>query len=203
MDDFEKLHDYFEQVAAHTAPANPPMEEKQESPVNITRRLRDRALLKRKKEEAQDKDTIYEQTRSKRQQRGKATGRGRKKIEAKELEPEPKQAVEPERELQPETEPESASVPEPEPEVNVPQEQAENAQEHSQYYDDPVTVTEHVAPLVHEEADVHGLQDKTSLLTEKEAYQETVPEQVAEVPEVLSFHVDAEEEEPQYYTPLL
>ncbi|XP_064356297.1 hemogen-like isoform X2 [Dromaius novaehollandiae] len=60
--------------------------------VIITRRLRDRELLQKRKAEAQEKDSIQEQEKSKRQKRGRGAGRerGRRPVIQAEPKPEPK-----------------------------------------------------------------------------------------------------------------
>ncbi|KAM4809373.1 hemogen isoform 2-T2 [Rhinophrynus dorsalis] len=193
MDVSEKDHRYSELTENS---ARQPHEVKQDIPV-VTRRLRDRELLKRKKEEAQEKDTFLEQA-SKRQRKGKGTGRGRRKHQVKEPEPDP------EGESAPEPEPEFAPEPEPAPEPEVSAEQTENGQEHLQHHIDPViTVSEeNLTPLlVHEEADGHVPHGSTTLITEKHEELEAGHAPLGEIPEPLSFHLDPEQEEHQYYTP--
>ncbi|XP_072260578.1 hemogen isoform X3 [Pyxicephalus adspersus] len=82
------------------------MEEKKEAPVISPRRLRDRELLKRKKEEAREKDTYQwvfgdqYQSRSKRPRQTRGTGnRRRKQVKEPELQLE--------QQLEPQPEPES------------------------------------------------------------------------------------------------
>ncbi|XP_053321763.1 hemogen [Spea bombifrons] len=188
MEGFGKDHHYSE-VAENPVQTSEHREEKQDVSVVTTRRLRDRELLKRKKEEAQEKDTFQEETRSKRQRKG--TGRGRRKQQVKQPEPQP--------------EPE----PEPEPQVHlepkIPEEHTEVAQEHLEHHEDPVTSAGgDVTLLIYEEEGGHIPNTSISSLTvEKEEVPESEPVAVSEVPEGLTFHVNAGNEEQQYYTPLL
>ncbi|XP_056408082.1 hemogen isoform X2 [Hyla sarda] len=182
MGDFEKDHHYSEPSGA-SASATGHHEVKQESPVNIRRRLRDREMLKRKKEEAQQKDTYQEQTSSKRQRKTQGTGRGRRK-QVKEREPEPY----PEPHSEPEPKPESEHEPihelqhEPRQEQHfemeaekkfelmseVPQDHVEHEKEPLVHHEDsPPTVskedTADVTLLIHEDAGGHLPQESTSL----------------------------------------
>ncbi|XP_014373516.1 hemogen isoform X2 [Alligator sinensis] len=59
--------------------------------VIITRRLRDRELLRKRKTEAQEKDTIQEE-KNKRQKRGRGAGRGRGRPLVTQPEPQPKES---------------------------------------------------------------------------------------------------------------
>ncbi|KAM8961923.1 hemogen [Pelodytes ibericus] len=183
MDEHEKNNLYSEQTE-HPAPASEKHEEKQDIPVVTTRRLRDRELLKRRKEEAQEKDTFQEQARNKRQRKG--TGRGRKKQQVAETEPEPEPHPEP--------------VPEREAHQEL-EEQTEISQEHVQHHEDPdKAVTEDVTLLIQKEEDGHIASWIPSSVTVE---QESAPVVVVEEPELLTFPLDAGHEEPQYYTPLL
>ncbi|CAI9624401.1 unnamed protein product [Staurois parvus] len=223
------------------------MKRKKEAPVISPRRLRDRELLKRKKEESREKDTYFEQnqTRSKRPRQTRATG-GRRGKQVKEpepqLEPEPtnepdhkhEQAIEPQHEPEPNIEPnhedKQATEPhgselenepdheqvtewqhefEPEDKLGIGHDvQQEFSQqeplEHLEHDEDPVvTVTEDETAetyAVHEEADGHFQHEITSLMTGKEKVTEVEPAPLIHPPEVLRF---PEQEEHQYYTPLL
>ncbi|MEE6511677.1 hypothetical protein FKM82_018352 [Ascaphus truei] len=174
MEDFKKDQHYSD-LAEHSAPASEQHEEENDIPVVTTRRLRDRDLLKRRKEEAQEKDTFQwvlgEQAKSKWQRKGKGNGRGRKKYQAKV------------------------------PESEVQEEQIENGRAHDE--GSVVTVTVDVPPVIHEEAGGHASQDNICLLTGKEEELEAGLAPVAELPEVLNFPLDAEQREQGYYIPLL
>ncbi|KAG9486600.1 hypothetical protein GDO78_006790 [Eleutherodactylus coqui] len=215
MGDFEKDHHYSELFGTSTS-ATGNHEQKQESPVNITRRLRDREMLKRKKEEAQKKDTyqwvLGEQTGSKRQRKSKATGRGRKKqVKEPEPEPQPEPEHEPvhtlhptegEQHLDKEAGNESELLP------DIPQEHFEQEQEPLVYHEDPVPTvpegeTADVTLLMHEDATGHLPPETSSLLKDKEEVAEPDPAPDTEVPEVLAFPLEQEQVEHQYYTPLL
>lgn len=248
MDGF-KIDHYSLEEAEHPAPASQHHEEEKEAPVISPRRLRDRELLKRKKEESREKDTYFEQTqtRSKRPRQTRGTGsRRRKQVTEPEqqLEPQPEsepkiepdhkheQAAEPQHEPEPHHEDEQATEPqhEPGPKNEPGHEQATEGQhefmpenklaigydvqqdlsqqeplEHLEYHEDPVvTATEGETAeetyAVHEEADGRFHQDITSLITDKEEVAEVEPEPLIVPPEVLKF---PEQEEHQYYTPLL
>ncbi|XP_077331428.1 hemogen isoform X2 [Lithobates pipiens] len=246
MDGFKIDHHSLEE-AEHSAPASQHHEKEKEAPVISPRRLRDRELLKRKKEESREKDTYFEQTRSKRPRQTRGTGsRRRKQVTEPEpqLEPQPEsepkiepdhkheQAAEPQHEPEPHHEDEQATEPqhEPEPKNEPDYEQATEWQhefmpenklvigydvqqglsqqeplEHLEYHEDPVVIategeTAEETYAVHEEADGHFQQDITSLITDKKEVAEVEPEPLIAPPEVLKF---PEEEEHQYYTPLL
>ncbi|KAM3938203.1 hemogen isoform 2-T2 [Leptodactylus fuscus] len=215
MGDTEQDHQYSEH-SGHSAPATGHHEEKHESPVPITRRLRDREMLKRKKEEAQEKDTYQEQTSSKRQRKTKGTGRGRRK-QVKEPEPEPEPLPEPEHEpvhevqydaRQEEQHHETESEKKLELLSDVPQEHAEQELEPLVHHEDPApAVTEgepaDVTLLVHEDADGHLPQETSSLLKDSEEVAVSDPEPATETSEVLAFPLEQEQFEHQYYTPLL
>ncbi|XP_040217064.1 hemogen isoform X2 [Rana temporaria] len=248
MDGFKIDHHSLEE-AEHSAPASQHHEEKKEAQVISPRRLRDRELLKRKKEESREKDTYFEQTqtRSKRPRQTRGTGsRRRKQV----IEPEPQ--LEPQPEPEPNNEPdhkhEQAAEPQHEPEPNHEDEQAAEAQhepepknkpdheqatywqhefisenklalgydaqqvlsqqeplEHLEHHEDPVVSategeTAEETYAVHEEADGHFQREITSLITDKEEVAEVEPEPLIAPSEVLKF---PEQEEHQYYTPLL
>ncbi|XP_025966935.2 hemogen isoform X2 [Dromaius novaehollandiae] len=77
---------------AYSDPSLPPSASREEYAVPdviITRRLRDRELLRKRKAEAQEKDSIQEQEKSKRQKRGRGAGRGRGRQLVTEPKPEP------------------------------------------------------------------------------------------------------------------
>ncbi|XP_035758203.1 hemogen isoform X2 [Egretta garzetta] len=82
--------------------------------VIITRRLRDRELLRKRKAEAQEKDSIQEQ-KSKRQRRGRGArrGRGRQLAVEPSLEPEPEPASQPDSQEEAEPAPSGPAPPEP------------------------------------------------------------------------------------------
>ncbi|XP_075707636.1 hemogen [Rhinoderma darwinii] len=207
MGDIEKDHHYSE-LSGTSAPAAGHHEEKQESPVNITRRLRDREMLKRKKQEAQEKDTYHEQTSSKRQRKTKGTGRGRR-MQVKE--PEPETEHEPVHELphdprQEEQQHETVAEKKCEFLSDLLQEHVEQEQE--PHHEDSVpTVTEgetaNMTLLIHEDADGHVPQETTFLLTDKEEVAVSDPAPVTEETEIIAFPLEQEQEEHQYYTPLL
>ncbi|XP_009680338.1 hemogen-like isoform X2 [Struthio camelus] len=67
--------------------------------VIITRRLRDRELLQKRKAEAQEKDSVQEQEKSKRQKRGRGAGRGRGHRPVIQAEPKPEPKPEPHPEV--------------------------------------------------------------------------------------------------------
>ncbi|XP_072260580.1 hemogen isoform X5 [Pyxicephalus adspersus] len=149
------------------------MEEKKEAPVISPRRLRDRELLKRKKEEAREKDTYQwvfgdqYQSRSKRPRQTRGTGNRRRK-----------QVKEPELQLEQQLEPQ------PEPE----------SKHESDQTSEPATEIQH-AP------------ETESKPMQKEEVAEVEPDTFINPPEVLNFPVQdtctPEQEEHQYYTPLL
>ncbi|KAM5194733.1 hemogen [Mantella aurantiaca] len=247
MDGFKKAHRSLE-VAEHSVPASQHHEEK-EAPVVSPRRLRDRELLKRKKEESREKDTYLEQTqtRSKRPRQTRGTGsRRRKQVEEPEpqLEPQPEpdpdhkheQATEPWHETEPNIDPdhkdEQAAEPQHEPEPNdepdhkqaaqseyefepenkieighdVQQVLSQHKQEHLAHREDPVVRvsedgSEEETYAINEESTGHFQHDITSLIiADKEGVADVEPEPLSDSPEVLRF---PEQEEHQYYTPLL
>ncbi|XP_068127442.1 hemogen isoform X2 [Hyperolius riggenbachi] len=214
MDGSVKDHHYSEVPPENPTPASEHHEVKEETPVSSPRRLRDRNLLKRKKEESQEKDTYHEQTRSKRQRQPRGTGRGRRK---KIVEPEPELEPEAEHE-QPEVH-EQAAEPEPDTEHEAePEHKAEieddvqlahqHEQEPLQHHDDPLIIvtddgSKDLTLVEHEEANGLLPQYTTSFMTEKEEVEEVHPEPVSEEPEILSFSMHQEQEEHHYYTPLL
>ncbi|XP_075067031.1 uncharacterized protein LOC142154248 isoform X2 [Mixophyes fleayi] len=202
------------------------------------RRLRDREALKRKREEAQDKDTFQRDFGSQRQKRARGTARGRRK-QAKELEPEPQ----PEHKLEPTHEPELEVEHVPEQEAqedpqneqkselvpDVLQEQYQHGQQPLEHQDPLPNVIEDEAAtiVIHEEAGGRLPEESTSFLKggyapvskldtaptnalqpdglfqDKIEVGEADPEPATAVPDVLSFSLHPEEEEHQYYTPLL
>ncbi|XP_067409562.1 hemogen isoform X2 [Emydura macquarii macquarii] len=83
MEGFEKEHSYSE-----SSQQPPPAGEEYSVPgVIITRRLRDRELLRKRKAEAQEKDTVQERRKSTRPKRGRVAGRGRGRRQLREPEP--------------------------------------------------------------------------------------------------------------------
>ncbi|OCU00721.1 uncharacterized protein LOC121393603 isoform X2 [Xenopus laevis] len=199
MEGFEKDYHYSDVAEISTVPSQP-QEVQQDILESITRRLRDRTLLKRKREEAQEKDSFQGQTSSKGQRKGKTTGRGRRKVQK--TEPEPDVHIE----LAPEVEPQ------PEPEVL--QEETENGQEHLHYHEDPgLTVTkegnEDATFLTHESQEAgHISHISIPFLTEDkepEPEEEASPVSLATIPlpEALSFSQEHQREEQNIYTYLL
>ncbi|KYO35019.1 hemogen isoform B [Alligator mississippiensis] len=87
MEGIGKDHAYSE--PDHQPP--PASEEYVVPDVIITRRLRDRELLRKRKTEAQEKDTIQEE-KNKRQKRGRGAGRGRGRPLVTQPEPQPKES---------------------------------------------------------------------------------------------------------------
>ncbi|KAG8595166.1 hypothetical protein GDO81_001438 [Engystomops pustulosus] len=218
MGDAEKDHHYSE-PSGPPPPAIVHHEEKQESPVPIRRRLRDREMLKRKKEEAQEKDTYQEKTSTKRQRKTKGSGRGRRKqVKEPELEPQPEPEQEPVHEVQQDQMPEEEHL-ETEAEnkfellSDVPQVHVEHEQEQKPlvHQEDSVATGTKEEPaevtlLIHEEADGHLPQETSSLLKDKEEAAESHPvpdTEVTGLPDVFAFPLDQEQVEHQYYTPLL
>lgn len=167
MDGFEKDHHYSEVPEISVVPSHL-HEAQKDVPELMTRRLRDRTLLKRKREEAQEKDSFQGQTSSKGQRKGKTSGRGRRKV----------QKAEPEPDVQSEL----ACEEEPQPTLEVLQEKTENGQELLHYHGDPdLAVTEEVnkdvAYLTHEEEAGHVSHSSIPFLSEdKELEPELEPE---------------------------
>ncbi|CAH2293654.1 Hypothetical predicted protein [Pelobates cultripes] len=195
MDNVERDHQYTE-VTENIAPAHEQHGVTHDVPVLTTRRLRDRTLLKKRKEEAQEKNTFLwvfgEQPRSKRSR--KTNGRGKRKHQVKELEPEP----------EPEPKPEFHPEPELHAEPEVSHEHTEFVQEHSEHQEDPVsTVTENVTLIIHEEEDDQVPHFSSPSNTVEDVVPEAKIEPVVEAPEDLTFPLDAEQEKQQYYTALL
>ncbi|XP_073405819.1 hemogen isoform X3 [Dendrobates tinctorius] len=175
-------------------------------------------MLKRKKEEAQAKDTYQEQAISKRQRKTKETGRGRRK-EVKEPEPEPQPQAEPEQEPVHELRHDPSQEEhyyEPEAEnkfellSDVPHEHTEHVHEQEPlvHHEDSVPSvpegdTADVTLLIHEDADGHLSHETSTLLKDQEeaAMSDSAP--AIEAPEVLAFTFEQEQDEHQYYTPLL
>ncbi|XP_073520373.1 hemogen isoform X2 [Phyllobates terribilis] len=217
MGDFEKDHQYSE-LSGTSAPEIEHHEVKHESSVTTTRRLRDREMLKRKKEETQAKDTYQEQAISKRQRKTKGTGRGRRK-EVKEPEPEPQPEPEPEQEpvhelqhdpSQEEHHYETEAENKFELFSDAPHEHIEHGQEQELlvHHEDSVPTapegdTADVTLLIHEDIDGHLPHETSSLLKDQEeaAVSDSAP--ATEAPEVLAFTFEQEQVEHQYYTPLL
>ncbi|XP_006114886.1 uncharacterized protein LOC102459924 [Pelodiscus sinensis] len=89
MEGLEKDHPYSE-----SSQQPPSAGEEYTAPGAITRRLRDRELLRKRKAEAQEKDTAEwvrrERGKSKGPKRGRGAGRGRGRQQATEPEPQPK-----------------------------------------------------------------------------------------------------------------
>ncbi|NXW60695.1 HEMGN protein, partial [Eurystomus gularis] len=87
--------------------------------VIITHRLRDRELLRKRKAEAQEKDSIQwvlrEQEKNKRQRRGRGArrGRGRQLVVEPSLEPEPEPKPQPDVQDEAEPAPSKSALPEP------------------------------------------------------------------------------------------
>ncbi|XP_063782880.1 uncharacterized protein LOC134932352 isoform X2 [Pseudophryne corroboree] len=214
MGDFENDHHYSE-LTENSALASGHYEKKQQIPVISPRRLRDREALKRKREEAQDRDTFQQDFGNRHQKKSKGTGRGRRK-QVKEPEPEPQ----PGHQLEPKHEPEIELEHEPELEsrhelksekksdlvLDVPQDHDEHEQGHLEHQEPFPHVTEDededVTVVVHEEEGGYLQEKTTSFLKDKEEVAEVDPEPATAVPEVLSFSLSPEEEH-QYYNPLL
>ncbi|XP_075067026.1 uncharacterized protein LOC142154169 [Mixophyes fleayi] len=214
MGDFEKDHHYGE-LAENSALASEHHEQKQQIPVIEPRRLRDREALKRKREESQQyKDSFQQIYGTKHQKRARGTGRGRRK-QVKEPEPEPqpehKLELTHEPELEVEHVPEQEAQEDPQYEQkselvpDVSQEQYQHGQEPLEHQDPLPNVIEDEAAtiVIHEEAGGRLPEESTSILKEKEEVREEDPEPVTAVPDVLSFSLHPEEEEHQYYTPLV
>ncbi|KAL8202855.1 UNVERIFIED_CONTAM: hypothetical protein K2H54_027288 [Gekko kuhli] len=97
MESLEKDHSYSEHPQQ---PETTPEKYDVRETVVITRRLRDRELLRKKKAEAEEKDTyqwvLGDQSKSKRTRRGRGAGRGRGRRQPPEpeTEPQPSQAEE-------------------------------------------------------------------------------------------------------------
>ncbi|XP_063770315.1 pinin-like isoform X2 [Pseudophryne corroboree] len=202
---------HYSELAEHSALARGHHDKKQEIPVIEPRRLRDREALKRKREEAQAKDTLQQDFRSKHQKKAKETGRGRRK-QVKEPEPEPQHEpkLEPKHDPQLQLEHELEQEPEHEPEheqksalmTDVPLVQDQQAPlEHQIPL--PTVSADESAIVIHGEAAGQLPEESTCFLKDEEevAEAESVPATAA--PEVLSFSLSPEEEEHQYYTPLL
>ncbi|XP_030421777.1 hemogen isoform X2 [Gopherus evgoodei] len=94
MEGLEKDHPYSESSQQH-----PPAREEHTVPGAITHRLRDRELLRKRKAEAQEKDTVQEQGTSKGPKRGR--GAGRRRGRQRGTEPEPQPEVQEELETEP------------------------------------------------------------------------------------------------------
>ncbi|XP_066473327.1 hemogen isoform X2 [Tiliqua scincoides] len=82
MESLEKEHSYSENPQQPSATT----EEYAVPEVVITRRLRDRELLRKRKAEAEEKETHQDQKKSKPARKGKGTGRGRGRRQAPEPE---------------------------------------------------------------------------------------------------------------------
>ncbi|XP_015276169.1 PREDICTED: hemogen isoform X2 [Gekko japonicus] len=96
MESLEKDHSYSEHAQQ---PETTTVEYDVRETVVITRRLRDRELLRKRKAEAEEKDTYQDQSKSKRtRRRGAGRGRGRRQVPEPEREPQPS-AAEEKREL--------------------------------------------------------------------------------------------------------
>nr|XP_013801066.1 PREDICTED: hemogen isoform X1 [Apteryx mantelli mantelli] len=100
MESLGKDHAYSDP----SLPASASREEYAVPDVIITRRLRDRELLRKRKAEAQEKDSIQwvlgrEQEKSKRQKRGRGAGRGRGRQPVLEPKPEPSPEPDPQPEV--------------------------------------------------------------------------------------------------------
>ncbi|XP_027676199.2 hemogen isoform X3 [Chelonia mydas] len=90
MEGLEKDHPYSE-----SSQQPPPAREEHTVPGAITRRLRDRELLRKRKAEAQEKDTVQERGTSKGPKRGRGAGRrGRQQDTEPEPQPEGQEEVE-------------------------------------------------------------------------------------------------------------
>ncbi|XP_054843372.1 hemogen isoform X2 [Eublepharis macularius] len=101
MESLEKDHSYSEHPQ-HSETTTEEFEVREA--VVVTRRLRDRELLRKRKAEAEEKDTrqwaLGDQSKSKRARRGRRTGRGRGQRQAAEPEMEPQtEGVEEKHEL--------------------------------------------------------------------------------------------------------
>ncbi|XP_069622954.1 hemogen isoform X2 [Ranitomeya imitator] len=219
MGDFEQDQKYSEHSGT-SAPETEHHEVKHDSSVPTTRRLRDREMLKRKKEEAQAKDTYQEQAISKRQRKTKGTGRGRRK-EVKEPEPQPQSQPQ----LEPEQEPVHELQHDPSKEEHcyeteaenkfellsdVPHENIEHVQEQEPlvHHEDSVPTvpegdTADVTLLIHEDVDGHLPHETSTLLKDQEEAAMSGPVPAIEAPEDLAFTFEQEQDEHQYYTPLL
>ncbi|XP_073202142.1 hemogen isoform X1 [Lepidochelys kempii] len=97
MEGLEKDHPYSE-----SSQQPPPAREEHTEPGAITRRLRDRELLRKRKAEAQEKDTVQwvlgERGKSKGPKRGRGAGRRRGRQQDTEPEPQPEVQEEVEKE---------------------------------------------------------------------------------------------------------
>ncbi|NXI36538.1 HEMGN protein, partial [Galbula dea] len=115
MESLGKEHDYSDS----SLPPSAAREEYAVPDVIITHRLRDRELLRKRKAEAQEKDSVQwvlrEQEKNKRQRRGRGArrGRGRQLVVEPSLEPEPKPEPQPNPQQEAESEPSEPAPPEP------------------------------------------------------------------------------------------
>ncbi|KAM7076821.1 hemogen [Ciconia maguari] len=119
MESLSKDHAYSDS----SLPPSAAHEEYAVPDVIITRRLRDRELLRKRKAEAQEKDSVQwvlKEQKNKRQRRGRGARRRRGRQPAVEPSPEPELELDPQPDPQEEAEPAPSKPPLPEP---VPQEQ--------------------------------------------------------------------------------
>ncbi|KAM9137904.1 hemogen isoform 2-T2 [Pangshura tecta] len=93
MEGLEKDHPYVE-----SSQQPPPAREEYTVPGAITHRLRDRELLRKRKAEAQEKDTVQERGTSRGPKRGRGAGRRRGRQQGTEPEPQPEVQEEVEKE---------------------------------------------------------------------------------------------------------
>ncbi|KAM6187159.1 hemogen isoform 2-T2 [Sarcoramphus papa] len=111
MESLSKDHAYSDSSPAPSAPC----EEYAVPDVIITRRLRDRELLRKRKAEAQEKDSIQEQEKNKRQRRGRGARRGRGHQPVAEPSPERELELDPQPDPQEKAEPAPSELAPPEP----------------------------------------------------------------------------------------
>ncbi|XP_062456143.1 hemogen isoform X2 [Rhea pennata] len=153
--------------------------------VIITRRLRDRELLRKRKAEAQEKDSIQEQEKSKRQKRSRGAGRGRGRQSVTEPKTEPNPEPDHQPEVLEENEQAPAELAAPAPACQAP----------------PMMLTSQELFGETSPGAVEGkLADGSQLPVGEEAVLKPAD---AEIPEALNIPLENDNEDNEYYTPVL
>ncbi|XP_051499087.1 hemogen-like isoform X1 [Apus apus] len=185
---------------AYSDPSLPPAaacEEYAVPEVIITRRLRDRELLRKRKAEAQEKDSVQwvlrQQEKTKRQRRGGGARRGRGRQPAVQPSPQPDPQPDPQPEPQPKPQPDSRGEAEPAlPELAPPE---------PVYPEQPAVLTfqdlvSGMQPGVAEREPAARIQDPTG-------EEEVLKPAEAEIPEALNTPLENEQEENEYIPHIL